>query len=392
MKKFIVILAAITLLLTVNSALALEMIGEEEYIETYSTMTHDAVLEMTADQECEVTLRDPDEKAMLQLEEIYDFVWREGNRPVRYYDEETQQKIQELVPGVDIDIFHMTEFMTKLLIGEPEEPVRIDQLLDVEYREGQLVVVTLGVEEENGEYRWFPYRAVVPELGLITFVVPEEDFEYLAGKEVVYHVMTDRVGHRGGVVEHTETAAEPQIIPSKSSEDIAKVRRWYSESGAVMEDEFDIRLVELTGPMQAEAERIARYLDDEAEEHAAIDWFTAEAVEQARLLLPEVNLRDLIIYDIVAVEAKGYTEAYGDVATKNLFAAAYDPENRMVSMLGFPIPEAVEEPYMEWYCLRTEALNEEYVEIVFRQLTIPMMEQQPAMLVVLSEPIISTDE
>jgi len=392
MKKTFILLTALVLLLTANCAFALEMIGEEEYIETYSTATNDAVLEMAADQECEVVLRDPDEKSMVQLEEIYDFVWRNGNRPVRYYDEETQQKIQELVPGVDIDIFHMTEFMTKHLSGDPEEAVSIDQLLDVEYREGQLVVVTLGVEEESGEYRWFPYRAVVPELGRITYVVPEEDFEYLAGKDVIYHVMTDRVGHRGGIVEYTETAVEQRIIPSKSAEDIVRIRRWYSESGAVIEDEFDIDLVELTEPMQAEVDRISKFLNDESDDNAAIDWFPEEPVEQARLLLPGVKLSDLIIYDIVAVDAKGYTDAYGDVATENLFAAAYDPESRMVSMLGFPIPDAVEAPYMDWYCLRTEALDEEYVEIVYRQLIIPMMEEQSAMLVVLSEPIVSKVE
>jgi hypothetical protein len=68
----------------------------------------------------------------------------------------------------------------------------------------------------------------------------------------------------------------------------------------------------------------------------------------------------------------------------------------MVVMLGFELPEEAlagltEEElekvtHYEWYVLRAEALDE-FVEIVFKQLVIPTMETEPAMMVVLSEPL-----
>jgi hypothetical protein len=68
----------------------------------------------------------------------------------------------------------------------------------------------------------------------------------------------------------------------------------------------------------------------------------------------------------------------------------------MVVMLGFPLeeeelkkipPEEWDKvTHFEWYCLRAEA-NDEAVEIVFKQLVIPWMEIEPAMMVVLSEPL-----
>lgn len=366
-----------------------ESMLEGEYTDVPSVMTQDALVSIEADQECIITVLEPDAQTMALLEDIYDFVWRENNRPVRYYDEETQQKIQELVPEIDIDILHMTEFMRQEMSGMPEEPVFVQRQLDVDYQPGQLVVVVLGYEEENGEYRWFPYRAEVPSIGMITYTIPVEDYELLVGENVVYHVLTDRIGARGEVFVRQEVITEPVYTPSKGARDIIRIRRWYSESGEPIEDTFSIFLVDKTDPMIVETQRIGEFI---MEENPAIDWFPEEIENQAQLLVgTDADVHDMLIYDIVAVMAKDYHDTYGDVATENLFASAYSPEREMFAILGFPIEDAEERPYFEWYCLRAESIDE-IVELVFKQLVIPRMETEPAMLIIFSEPIEEVEE
>jgi len=366
---------------------------EGEYTDVPSVMTQDAVISIEVEQEelgCAITLRQPDFKSMALLEDVYNFVWRDKNRPVRYYDEETQEKIQALVPGVDIDILHMTEFMSQDMEGEPEEPVYIERLFDVEYYPGQLVIVVLGIELENGEYRWFPYRAEVPSMGLITYTIPVEDYMELVGQPVIYHVLTDRIGARGEALVSQEVITDNVVTPSKGSRDIIRIRRWYSESGEPIDDDFSIFIVDKTDPMWVEIQRIGEFV--EVEENPAIYWFPEEIVNQASLLLGEdVDLETLIIYDIVAVMSKEYKDTYGDVATENLFASAYSPEHEMVAILGFPIYDAEEKPFFEWYVLRAESVDD-IVELVFKQLIIPKMETEPAMLIIFSEPLDEIEE
>ncbi len=421
MKKIICCLMAVLCMLT-GSVFA-DQIITEEYTNVPSVMTQDAVIEFEVECidgahlpeehfNCKLTVLEPNRKAMDLLEKVYTFVWREGNPPVRYYDEETQKKIQALVPEIDIDILHMTEFMALELEGTAEETVGFRSVLDVDYHPGQLVVAVLGVEEENGEYRWFPYRARVEELGHIDFDVPQEDYneiveqQNLVGKQVIYHVLTDRVGARGEILEYKEIITEPVVTPSKSARDVVRIHRWYSKSGEVIDDLFKIFLVDKTEMMECEIAHIGEFI---AEGHAPIEWFPEDIQNQAELLLKvDTDPAELMIYDIVAIMAEDYKDTYGDVATEQIFASAYEPGRSMVVMLGFPkkspeqdavmlnCPKTTEErmallptdelSHMEWYCLRAEAI-EDAVEIVFKQLVIPQMEQEPAMLIVFSEPI-----
>lgn len=402
MKLRICCLVALMLML-VMSASAEQMINEE-YTDVTSVMTQDAVVSIELfseepEEELSLNLQQPDEKSMSLLEKIYDFVWREGNRPVRYYDEETQKKIQELVPGVDIDALYLTEFMAQDMHGVPREEVVIERLLDVDYQPGQLVVVVLGYEQENGEYRWFPYRAEVPEVGMIRYTIPKADYDELTPQpQVIYHVLTIRVGARGGVLSGYYVD-EPVPAPSKTVDDVTTIRRWYSSTGEVIEDNFSIFVVEKTEGMHEEIRRIGEFLSEElpdGEYNRVINWFPEEIASQAQLLIQEADAQELIAYDITAVMSKEYKDTYGDVATDSTFAASYSPERRMVVMLGFELeedelpdlpPEELDKvTHFEWYCLRAEAQDEDWVEIVFKQLIIPDMETEPALLVVLSEP------
>lgn len=354
-----------------------------EYTDVTSAMTQDSVVYAKADQDCTITLLQPHSQAVRLLTEMYNFVWHEGNPPVRFYDDETQEKLRALLPEVDIDSLHLTEFMAQEMTGEPDEDVFIEYLLDVDYQPGQLTAAVLGYQEENGGYRWFPYRADVKDLGLITFEIPKDEFTELCGKSLIFHVLTVRVGPRGGILINEEVYTERIPAPSKGAEDIIRIRRWYTEFGDPIDDNFSIFLVEKTPEMKEEINRIGNVLSGGA---SPLSYFPNARQEEARVMLEGTDADELLIYDIVALRAKDYKDTYGDVVTENLFASAYSPDCKMIAFLGFPIEDASEEPYFEWYVLRAEAV-EEAVEIAFKQLIIPEMEKQAAMLVVLSQPI-----
>ena len=391
MKQRIIRLIAMLCLLAVGACASAASMTDGLYTDVTSVMTQDAVLDLEVYtdepiEECSIVLQQPDMRSMTLLEKIYDFVWRQGNRPVRYYDVETQEKIQALVPEIDIDILHLTEFMGQEMYGQPTGEVVMERLLDVEYYPGQLVVVVLGYQMENGEYRWFPYRGEVPETDRILYDVPEDEFKEMTGQQVIFHVLTVREGPRGGILSRETIEREQIATPSKDAGDLVKIRRWYSTNGEAIDDDFSIFLVNRTEAMEREIDRIAAHIRGGG---APITWFPEEMQRQTQLLHPvDLNVTDMVIYDIAAVMAENYKDTYGDVATENLFAAAYSPDSRMAAMLGFPIEGAAEAPYFDWYCLRAEALETDaHVEIVFKQLVIPTMEEQPAMLVIFSEPI-----
>lgn len=492
MKRILALLTALMLLMA--SACA-EYIAHDDYTDVPTAMTQDSVLELIAKEEgCLIEYLQPDEESIALLDKIYRFVWEEEDlldrpdekhRPARYYDVETQKKIAKLA-GCDIDILHMTEAMRLQMSGMPldekEKNITAEMLLDVEYHVGQLVIVVIGIpqypeaEEETGSaellaaeeeeilpeqteqpaaegeellpepeavYTWYPYRGRVEVTGEIEWDMPIEDWAEFCKQPVSFHVLTDRIGPRGERIMHEEEYTEHYDIFSKDSGDVIKTRRWYSESGEPIEDNFRVWIEELTEPMQQEVLRIAEHLEKEG---LLMDYFPEERRAEAMLMLPEdVDPENLIAYDIIALRDEEYKDTYGDVTAEIDFATQYSHEKAMVVLAGFPIedyeewleehpekhpeicrekPEHVhpekklgkieelpeeepsedvlqlfpEEEYaerltMEWFVLRAEAVEpffpEEHetdrVEIGLKQLNLPRMEEEPMMLIVISE-------
>lgn len=372
---------------------AAETLVDDDYTDVPTAMTQDSVAELLADQECLIETLQPDEESVALLDSVYRFVWEEKNRPARYYDEPTQQKIAELA-GCDIDILHMTEAMRLQLTGEPLESVNAIMRLNVEYHEGQLIIVVLGIPQGDGEYVWYPYRGRVETLGEIQWDIPVEDWQALCQQPISFHVLTDRIGVRGGRLWGQEAYAEktPPAF-SKDAGDVNGMRSWYSEWGEKIEDNFRLWLVELTKPMQDEVIRLGEHV---AQEKPVLDYFPEERKNEAVLMLPvDVDPESLVIYDVVAMMDEEYKDTYGDVNAEVIFGTVYQPEKAMVILAGFPIEDAVEQPYVDWYVLRAKALptdpeqseQEEpgVVEIGLKQLFLPWMEEKPLMLVVISE-------
>ena len=386
------IIALMMLAVMMFSTAWAESLVYDEYTDVPTVMTQDSVLELTANENCLIETLQPDEESIALLDSVYHFVWDEGNRPARYYDVVTQQKISELAGGIDIDILHMTEAMRLQLTGAPEKLVTATMELDVEYYVGQLIIVVLGIPQGEGEYIWYPYRGRVETMGQIKWDIPVGEWNELCKQPISFHVLTDRVGPRGERIWHEKKYKDRIDIFSKDSHDVIKTRRWYTETGKVIEDDFRVWLVDLTAKMQEEVLRIGEHV---ADGKPILDYFPAERKAEAMLMLPvNVDPDALVAYDVIAMMDENYKDTYGDVNVEILFGTAYSHEKAMIILAGFPIEDAKEAPYVEWYVLRAEALeaakgdvNDHAVEIGLKQLFLPWMEEKPLMLVVMSEPL-----
>lgn len=389
MKRIIALMMLAVMLISTAWA---ESLVYDEYTDVPTVMTQDSVLELTANENCLIETLQPDEESIALLDSVYHFVWDEGNRPARYYDVVTQQKISELAGGIDIDILHMTEAMRLQLTGAPEKLVTATMELDVEYYVGQLIIVVLGIPQGEGEYIWYPYRGRVETMGQIKWDIPVGEWNELCKQPISFHVLTDRVGPRGERIWHEKKYKDRIDIFSKDSHDVIKTRRWYTETGKVIEDDFRVWLVDLTAKMQEEVLRIGEHV---ADGKPILDYFPAERKAEALLMLPvNVDPAALVAYDVIAMMDENYKDTYGDVNVEILFGTAYSHEKAMIILAGFPIEDAKEVPYVEWYVLRAEALeaakgdvNDHAVEIGLKQLFLPWMEEKPLMLVVMSEPL-----
>ena len=387
MKRFFAWLLMAVMLFTVASA---ESLVNDDYTDVPTAMTQDSVAELLATEDCLMETLQPDEASIALLDSVYRFVWEGKKRPARYYDVPTQQKIAELA-GCDIDILHMTEAMRLQLTGAPAMAVTATMRLNVEYYVGQLIVVVLGIPQGDGEYVWYPYRGRVENLGEIKWDIPAADWNELCRQPISFHVLTDRIGPRGGRIWGYEEYRE-QTPPSfsKDSGDVNGMRWWYSEWGEKIEDNFRVWLVELTEPMQAEVLRIGEHV---AAGKPILDYFPLERKAEALLMLPaDVAPASLIAYDIIAMMDENYKDTYGDVNVEVVFGTAYEPDKAMVILAGFANEENPEAPFVEWYVLRAKALEpkngqekSDSVEIGLKQLFLPWMEEKPLMLVVMSE-------
>lgn len=389
MKKTAVLPVLLILMSLVTSAFAATIV-KNEYTDVPTAMTQDSVVSIDAEEDCIVEALQPDAQSVALLDDVYRFVWEEENRPARYYDEETQKKISELCGGINIDILHMTEAMRLQLTGTPEEQVAVEMELEPEYYPGQLVVAVLGIPRGELEYTWYPYRVKVPETGHLRWEIPVEEWEALAQQPVSFHVLTVRRGPGGEYLWGEDAYPDRESIFSKTSSDIYRTNRWYTESGAVIEDDFRLYLVSLTEDMEQEVQRIGEHV---AEEKPLLDYFPEERKAEALLMLPEgIPEAELIAYDIVALMDENYKDTYGDINVELRFGTTYDTEKPMVVLAGFVNEDALDQPYMDWYVLRAEALEiqkdkkeTDLVLVGLKQLNLPRMEEEPLMLVVISQ-------
>lgn len=388
MKKLLCAVLAIGLLMCSTISAGIAESYTDDYTDVPSVMTQDSVQRFTAEPHGSVELLQPYPESVALLEELYDFVWNQQKRPVRFYDEDTQNAIQALVPEVDIDNLYMTEFMgLQLSIGdERSESMAMRVELEPDYVPGQLIVAVMGIQNADDTWSWYPYRGNVPEIGVICWDMPIDEFVALTQERSVLHILTIRPGS-GNQEKEPNVTPEETARPSKQAGDLTNVTGWESTSGAAIEDPFRIFFVDLTEPMQAEMLRLETFI---AEGHAPIEWFPEEIQNQAQEMKQDGAAVDkMLVYDVVAVMDENYKDTYGDVATENSFPTSYSADKEMFALLGF---WQNDENAFEWYYLRANGMeNTTNAEIVYKQLILPTMEEKPAMLIVFSEPLIEDE-
>ena len=151
----------------------------------------------------DVTVEEPDKLTSNALSDIYNFVQTEQRKPVRYFDEEVQKAVEELLPnGVSVDILHMTEFMQVLLekTEDKNSDAKATVIIDADYVPNRLVIVMIGDrqackdDQDFDAIEWTPLKASVTEVGKIEFVLPAELLEKVEGDDIIFSVLTDRIG------------------------------------------------------------------------------------------------------------------------------------------------------------------------------------------------------
>lgn len=388
MKKLLLAVLVIGLLMCSTISAGIAEPYAEDYTDVPSVMTQDSVQSFTAELYGSVELLQPYQESVALLEELYDFVWNQQNRPVRFYDEDTQNAIQALVPEADIDNLYMTEFMGLQLSIDDErsESIAMRVELEPDYVPGQLIVAVMGIQNADDSYTWYPYRGNVPEIGVICWDMSINEFVALTQDRSVLHILTIRPGSGNQGQESDANPAET-ARPSKQVGDLTNVAGWESTTGSKIDDSFRIFFVDLTGPMQEEMLRMESFI---SEGHAPIEWFPEEIQNQAQEMKQDsATVNEMVIYDVVAVMDENYQDTYGDVATENSFPTSYSADKEMFALLGFWQSDANE---FEWYYLRASGMeNTTNAEIVYKQLVLPTMEEKPAMLIVFSEPLIEDE-
>lgn len=382
MKKLWCIWLIIGCLMQGSAAAWAAEMDDEAYTDVPSVMTQDSVQHFTAEPCGQVEVLQPWQESAELLEELYDFVWNQLKRPVRFYDEETQSRIQALMPEADMDSLYMTEFMGMQLslTDENAESVDVSAEFETDYTPGQLIIAVLGIRNDEGDYSWYPYRGDVPETGMICWTMPMDEFAELTQERIVLHILTLRPG-TGNQADESAAQPETAVRPSKQAGDLTYIGSWKSTTNAEMDDQFRIYFTDLTQSMQDEISHIEAGI---REGKSPIDCFPETIRMQAQEAKQDgMPVDGMVIYDIAAVMAENYQDTYGDVATESCFPTSYSAEKEMFALLGFWTGEN-----FEWYYLRANGLEgTENAEIVYRQLILPTMEEEPAMLIVFSEPL-----
>lgn len=187
----------------------------------------------------DVTVEEPDKLTSNALSDIYNFVQTEQRKPVRYFDEEVQKAVEELLPnGVSVDILHMTEFMQVLLekTEDKNSDAKATVIIDADYVPNRLVIVMIGDrqackdDQDLDAIEWTPLKASVTEVGKIEFVLPAELLEKVEGDDIIFSVLTDRIGTHGGVI-HYKDGEIIITYPSKTAEDTGRIFKDGADAG-----------------------------------------------------------------------------------------------------------------------------------------------------------------
>lgn len=398
-------------------------LDHQHYANVPGMPTQEAVLEDTITYFAEtdaaltypVTVLEPDELIVDTLTDIVDFVQEQDVMPVRYFPEEVQHEVQHILGGASfdvVDILHMTEFFGIVPDFQPVEgeDAQSRVQLDADYTPGQLVVVMFGdvsqadtehlTQEDIRKIEWSPLPADVTANGQISFLAPEELLQRLAGQECLFLVLTVRPGGSGTLTDDQEAVAVQDFVPSKDAGDLLSEYGQITQAdGTPLPDDFRIFIRAHTDLTLNEIQRLQAFMQQDNQPIAA--YFSEDLQSQMALLLENIQPDSLICYNANFLGAENYVKTYGDAIAGFRFATLYPDGTQVLCLLGTlksPLPQEQrtlsilpEESAFDWFVLRSEA-KDGYVWITFPQQLIPIMEQEGALALILSQPITGEEE
>lgn len=393
--------SAENLAVTIDASSATDL-RDQAYTNVPGAPTQGAVLEFCFDGQAQpVAVLEPDEWIVSNLEKIYTFVQEEEKMPVRYFSEEVQKQVEQILGGSSVDMLHISEFFG--IRPEPDladaESARGRVKLEADYIPGQLVVVLFGSATQEDSVLWTPLAAQVETRGEVSFDAPTALLEEIRGKETLFLVLTIRRGGSGDADADSQGQSVTSFIPSKDAGDLTGEYGAYTGAdGTVLPDDFRIFIREHNEQSKKEIGRLQQFLTQENQPIAA--YFSDDLQAQMALLLEDVQPDSLVCYNANFLGAENYVDTYGDVIAGFRFAVPYPDGTQVVCLLGTQkdtLPESgstekilPEESAYTWSVLRGK-VREGYVFLTFSQQCIPLMEQEGALALILSQPILEQE-
>ena len=387
MKKRILGIVLALMLLTVSASAAV-------LTDAPGTPTQDRAVALDARWEDEAQtaydLRElpADHLTVNQAVDVYDFVYEQGNRPVRWYPEDTQKAIEAII-SVDPDTLHMTEFM-RLHAAEIVPPADLEatMTLTIDYQPGQLTVVVLGDTSDPANLVWTPVESRVIANGQVEFNVPQALMAQLQGEDLLFSLLTVRQGARGTV--EVETTEVPENLPSKQAGDTTRVIKTVTRDGQALPDDFKIAIVPETELIRREITMLGQFVTEQ--EQPALNWLPEEDQNRVRYLLG-VDGKALIVSDYVPLITEDFRPTDGDAVGTLSFATPYSKGQTIVTALGIPNKNADNadeiqngKTQMKWSVQPAIVREGGVVDVVFDQLALIDMGTEAGLLLMLSEP------
>lgn len=387
MKKRILGICLALMLLTVSASAAV-------LTDAPGTPTQDRAVALDARWEDEARtaydLRElpADHLTVNQAVDVYDFVYEQGNRPVRWYPEDTQKAIEAII-SVDPDALYMTEFM-RLHAAEIVPPADLEatMTLTIDYQPGQLTVVVLGDTSDPANLVWTPVESRVIANGQVEFNVPQALMAQLQGEDLLFSLLTVRQGARGTV--EVETTEVPENLPSKQAGDTTRVVKTVTRDGQALPDDFKIAIVPETELIRREITMLGQFVTEQ--EQPALNWLPEEDQNRVRYLLG-VDGEALIVSDYVPLITEDFRPTDGDAVGTLSFATPYSESQTIVTALGIPDKNADNadeiqngKTQMKWSVQPAIVREGGVVDVVFDQLALIDMGTETGLLLMLSEP------
>ena len=387
MKKRILGIGLALMLLTVSASAAV-------LTDAPGTPTQDRAVALDARWEDEARtaydLRElpADHLTVNQAVDVYDFVYEQGNRPVRWYPKDTQKAIEAII-SVDPDTLHMTEFML-LHAAEIVPPADLEatMTLTIDYQPGQLTVVVLGDTSDPANLVWTPVESRVIANGQVEFNVPQALMAQLQGEDLLFSLLTVRQGARGTV--EVETTEVPENLPSKQAGDTTRVVKTVTRDGQALPDDFKIAIVPETELIRREITMLGQFVTEQ--EQPALNWLPEEDQNRVRYLLG-VDGEALIVSDYVPLITEDFRPTDGDAVGTLSFATPYSESQTIVTALGIPDKNADNadeiqngKTQMKWSVQPAIVREGGVVDVVFDQLALIDMGTETGLLLMLSEP------